>query len=166
MEVRHMAVEVIQTFMDKENSTYTIDKNIEAALESNISDTFTQGGNLSLNDLNSLEANEKAALKFAIECSHSVQDGIMNCADFETYLNERVKVSNKPISRFGCRFHVKSEWQKYPEISTLFPVFPVWNDTFFWLTPSSALWLQSCPYVRNWGSQTLRPVGNYTQCEI
>ena len=100
----------LQAFMDQENSAEnTIDKNIEAALESNISDTFTQGGNLSLNDLNSLEANEKAALKFAIECSHSVQDGIMNCADFETYLNERVKVSNKPISRFGCRFHVKSE---------------------------------------------------------
>ena len=30
----------------------TIDTNIETALESNISDTYTQGGNLSLNDLN------------------------------------------------------------------------------------------------------------------
>ena len=36
---------------------------------------------------------KKAALKFAIDCSHPVEDGIMNCADFETYLNERVKVN-------------------------------------------------------------------------
>ena len=35
---------------------------------------------------------KKAALKFAIDCSHPVEDGIMNCADFETYLKERVKV--------------------------------------------------------------------------
>jgi len=37
---------------------------------------------------------KKAALKFAIDCSHPVEDGIMNCSDFETYLNERVKVSS------------------------------------------------------------------------
>ena len=35
---------------------------------------------------------KKAALKFSIDCSHPVEDGIMNCADFETYLKERVKV--------------------------------------------------------------------------
>ena len=35
---------------------------------------------------------KKAALKFAIDCSHPVEDGIMNCGDFETYLNERIKV--------------------------------------------------------------------------
>merc|ERR1712203_58358 len=34
---------------------------------------------------------KKAALKFSIDCSHPVEDGIMNCGDFETYLNERVK---------------------------------------------------------------------------
>ena len=39
--------------MDQENSAEnTIDKNIEATLESNISDTYIQSGNLSLNDLN------------------------------------------------------------------------------------------------------------------
>ena len=37
---------------------------------------------------------KKAALKFFIDCSHPVEDGIMDCADFEKYLNERVKVSN------------------------------------------------------------------------
>merc|ERR1739840_79777 len=43
---------------------------------------------------------KKAALKFAIDCSHPVEDGIMNCADFETYLNERVKVGGK-TGNFG-----------------------------------------------------------------
>jgi len=43
---------------------------------------------------------KKAALKFAIDCSHPVEDGIMNCADFETYLNERVKVGGK-TNNFG-----------------------------------------------------------------
>ena len=72
MEVRHTALEVIfdllmwyglQAFMDQENSAEnTIDRNIEAALESNISDTYTQGGNLSLNDLNSQGANPIVAV--------------------------------------------------------------------------------------------------------
>lgn len=35
---------------------------------------------------------KKAALKFSIDCSHPVEDGIMNCGDFETYLKERIKV--------------------------------------------------------------------------
>ena len=37
---------------------------------------------------------KKAALKFAIDCSHPVEDGIMNCGDFETYLKERIKVNS------------------------------------------------------------------------
>merc|ERR1712223_78071 len=43
---------------------------------------------------------KKAALKFSIDCSHPVEDGIMNCGDFETYLNERVKVGGK-TGNFG-----------------------------------------------------------------
>jgi large subunit ribosomal protein L22e len=43
---------------------------------------------------------KKAALKFSIDCSHPVEDGIMNCGDFETYLNERVKVGGK-LGNFG-----------------------------------------------------------------
>ena len=35
---------------------------------------------------------KKATLKFNIDCSHPVEDGIMNCGDFETYLTERIKV--------------------------------------------------------------------------
>ena len=36
---------------------------------------------------------KKATLKFAIDCSHPVEDGIMNCDDFNTYLTERIKVT-------------------------------------------------------------------------
>ena len=43
---------------------------------------------------------KKAALKFSIDCSHPVEDGIMNCGDFETYLNERVKV--RPENFYPC----------------------------------------------------------------
>jgi hypothetical protein len=36
---------------------------------------------------------KKVTLKFSIDCSHPVEDGIMNCGDFETYLKERIKVN-------------------------------------------------------------------------
>ena len=35
---------------------------------------------------------KKTTLKFAIDCSYPVEDGIINCADFETYINEHVSV--------------------------------------------------------------------------
>ena len=38
---------------------------------------------------------KKAALKFAIDCSHPVEDGIMNCGDFETYINEWIRTNGK-----------------------------------------------------------------------
>jgi hypothetical protein len=38
---------------------------------------------------------KKSTLKFSIDCAHPVEDGIMNCGDFETYLNERIKVGGK-----------------------------------------------------------------------
>ena len=37
---------------------------------------------------------KKNQLKFVIDCTHPVEDGIMNCADFEKYLLERIKVKN------------------------------------------------------------------------
>lgn len=43
---------------------------------------------------------KKVSLKFAIDCSHPVEDGIMNAADFETYLKQRVKVEGK-TNNFG-----------------------------------------------------------------
>merc|ERR1712002_1199000 len=42
----------------------------------------------------------KLALKFTIDCTHPVEDGIMNCQDFEKYLNERIKVGGK-TNNFG-----------------------------------------------------------------
>jgi len=44
---------------------------------------------------------KKNQLKFVLDCTHPVEDGIMNCADFEKYLLERVKVGGK-TSNFGA----------------------------------------------------------------
>ena len=95
MEVRHTALEVIfdllmwyglQAFMDQENSAEnTIDRNIEAALESNISDTYTKGGNLSLNDLNSQGANKNVEVK---KC-HSVENQEIFCHSYWCIKNVR-----------------------------------------------------------------------------
>ncbi len=46
------------------------------------------------------KVNKKSQLRFSIDCSHPVEDGIMNCGDFETYLRERVKVGGK-TGNFG-----------------------------------------------------------------
>ena len=35
---------------------------------------------------------KKAAFKINIDCSHPVESGIMNCGDFETYLNEWIRI--------------------------------------------------------------------------
>uniref|UniRef100_A0A5S6QG19 Large ribosomal subunit protein eL22 n=1 Tax=Trichuris muris TaxID=70415 RepID=A0A5S6QG19_TRIMR len=37
----------------------------------------------------------KVAQKYFIECSHPVEDGIMNAGDFENFLRERIKVNGK-----------------------------------------------------------------------
>merc|ERR1712036_163084 len=47
-----------------------------------------------------VKVSKKSQLRFAIDCPHPVEDGIMNCGDFETYLNERVKVGGK-TGNFG-----------------------------------------------------------------
>ena len=38
---------------------------------------------------------KKNQIKLFIDCTHPVEDGIMNCADFEKYLHERIKVCEK-----------------------------------------------------------------------
>lgn len=38
---------------------------------------------------------KKTQLKFTIDCSHPVEDGIMNASDFEKFLQERIKVNGK-----------------------------------------------------------------------
>ena len=38
---------------------------------------------------------KKLQLKYSLDCSRPVEDGIMNASDFETYLKERIKVNGK-----------------------------------------------------------------------
>ncbi|XP_071567755.1 large ribosomal subunit protein eL22 [Temnothorax nylanderi] len=43
---------------------------------------------------------KKVSLKFTIDCTHPVEDNIMDVANFEKYLNEKIKVGGK-INNFG-----------------------------------------------------------------
>merc|ERR1712156_466028 len=43
---------------------------------------------------------KKNQIKLFIDCTHPVEDGIMNCADFEKYLHERIKGGGK-TNNFG-----------------------------------------------------------------
>merc|ERR1712007_7954 len=52
---------------------------------------------------------KKLNLKFTIDCTHPVEDGIMNPADFETFLKQRIKVNNK-VGNLGG--HVSVELAK------------------------------------------------------
>merc|ERR1739838_405384 len=38
---------------------------------------------------------KKQVLKFTLDCTHPVEDGIMDAANFETFLQERIKVNGK-----------------------------------------------------------------------
>merc|ERR1711973_580586 len=38
---------------------------------------------------------KKTQLKFAIDCTHPVEDGIMDVANFEQFLHEKIKVNKK-----------------------------------------------------------------------
>merc|ERR1711884_450044 len=57
-------------------------------------------GNQKLKGKGGVKASKKSQLRFAIDCSHPVEDGIMNCGDFETYLKDRIKVAGK-TQNFG-----------------------------------------------------------------
>merc|ERR1712063_94976 len=52
---------------------------------------------------------KKLNLKFTIDCTHPVEDGIMNPADFETFLKQKIKVNNK-VGNLGG--HVQVELAK------------------------------------------------------
>jgi len=43
---------------------------------------------------------KKISLKFTVECTHPVEDNIMDVASFEKYLQERIKVNGK-TNNFG-----------------------------------------------------------------
>merc|ERR1712014_508797 len=59
----------------------------------------------------------KLSLKFVIDCSHPVEDGIMNCQDFEKYLLERIKVAGK-TNNFGKEVALVREKNKINLTST------------------------------------------------
>jgi len=61
---------------------------------------------------------KKATLKFSIDCAHPVEDGIMNCGDFETYLNERIKVGGK-TNNMGKEVSLAREKNKVVLTSTV-----------------------------------------------
>ena len=61
---------------------------------------------------------KKTLVKLAIDCSHPVEDGIMNCADFETYLVERIKVGGK-TNNFGKEVSLAKEKSKLVLTSTV-----------------------------------------------
>merc|ERR1711944_64492 len=43
---------------------------------------------------------KKTTLKFTVDCTLPVEDGIMDCANFEKFLQERIKVNGK-VNNFG-----------------------------------------------------------------
>eukprot|EP00745_Piridium_sociabile_P004652 TRINITY_DN12799_c0_g1_i1.p1 TRINITY_DN12799_c0_g1~~TRINITY_DN12799_c0_g1_i1.p1 ORF type:complete len:150 (+),score=61.03 TRINITY_DN12799_c0_g1_i1:67-516(+) len=43
---------------------------------------------------------KKTSLRFTVDCTHPVEDGIMDVANFEKYLHERIKVEGK-TNNFG-----------------------------------------------------------------
>uniref|UniRef100_A0A8D1BGU1 Large ribosomal subunit protein eL22 n=1 Tax=Sus scrofa TaxID=9823 RepID=A0A8D1BGU1_PIG len=43
---------------------------------------------------------KKQVLKFTLDCTHPVEDGIMDAANFEQFLQERIKVNGK-AGNFG-----------------------------------------------------------------
>lgn len=55
---------------------------------------------------------KKVSLKYQIDCSRPVEDGIMQMDDFETYLKSRIKVNGRTSST-GQPRHLKFERQKY-----------------------------------------------------
>merc|ERR1712029_1208982 len=59
----------------------------------------------------------KLSLKFTIDCTHPVEDGIMNSQDFEKYLNERIKVGGK-TNNFGKEVALLREKNKLSPTST------------------------------------------------
>jgi len=43
---------------------------------------------------------KKTTLKYTVDCTHPVEDGIMDCANFEQFLKDRIKVNGK-VSNLG-----------------------------------------------------------------
>jgi hypothetical protein len=70
---------------------------------------------------------KKNQIKLVIDCTHPVEDGIMNCADFEKYLMERIKVGTPSLPQGRDTF---------PRPRVPFPSAP----------STTWLWLQRCQF--------------------
>merc|ERR1711860_434225 len=56
---------------------------------------------------------KKNQIKLVIDCTHPVEDGIMNCADFEKYLQERIKVGGKTKINLTSNIPFSKRYLKY-----------------------------------------------------
>merc|ERR1712048_1248320 len=54
---------------------------------------------------------KKATLRFQIDCTHPVEDGIMDMGNFEKYLQERIKVDGK-TGNFGNNVSLERQKNK------------------------------------------------------
>merc|ERR1712087_479341 len=54
---------------------------------------------------------KKTSLRFQIDCTHPVEDGIMDVANFEKYLTERIKVDGK-TNNFGTAVNLERQKNK------------------------------------------------------
>ncbi|XP_046742262.1 60S ribosomal protein L22-like [Diprion similis] len=54
---------------------------------------------------------KKVSLKFTIDCTHPVEDNIMDVANFEKYLHERIKVNGK-TGNFGNNVNLERNKMK------------------------------------------------------
>jgi len=54
---------------------------------------------------------KKIVLKFTIDCTLPVEDGIMDCANFEKFLQERIKVNGK-TNNFGSNVAIEKQKSK------------------------------------------------------
>ncbi|KAA0707629.1 60S ribosomal protein L22 [Triplophysa tibetana] len=85
---------------------------------------------------------KKQVLKFTLDCTHPVEDGIMDAANFEQFLQERIKVNGKAgnlgggvvsIERNKSKITVSSESWPKPYLKYLTKKYLKKNNLRDWL---------------------------------
>ncbi|XP_073248423.1 large ribosomal subunit protein eL22-like [Porites lutea] len=61
---------------------------------------------------------KKTQLKFNVDCTHPVEDGIMDVANFEQFLHERIKVGGK-TNNFGSDLSIERQKNKITVVSDI-----------------------------------------------
>ncbi|PFX26729.1 60S ribosomal protein L22 [Stylophora pistillata] len=61
---------------------------------------------------------KKTQLKFTVDCTHPVEDGIMDVANFEQFLHERIKVGGK-TNNFGSDVSIDRQKNKITVVSDI-----------------------------------------------